>query len=102
MSYRIGITNDAIEPDGSSVHGDLALDELTAAGIEWSVIDAHPAHDDDLADLDAVYSLGHRSFGAAALAAAPRRRDRARLGGGDDTKDLEACPDAGGIGAHTP
>ncbi|WP_406249121.1 NAD(P)-dependent oxidoreductase [Microbacterium sp. M] len=102
MSYRIGITNDAIEPDGSSVHGDLALGELEAAGIVWSVIDAHPDSDDDLADLDAVYSLGHRGFDAAVLASAPRLRHIARFGAGYDTIDLDACSDAGVIVTNTP
>jgi len=102
MSYRIGITNDAIEPDGSSVHGDLALSELEAAGIEWCVIDAHPDSDDDLADLDAVYSLGHRGFDAAVLASAPRLRHIARFGAGYDTIDLDACSDAGVIVTNTP
>ncbi|MDQ0642610.1 NAD(P)-dependent oxidoreductase [Microbacterium murale] len=102
MTYRVGITNDAIDEDGTSVHGDLVLPELEAAGIEWSVIDAHPETDDDLADLDAVYSLGHRGFDASVLAAAPRLRHIARFGAGYDTIDLEACSDAGVIVTNTP
>jgi len=102
MSYRIGITNDAIDEDGASVHGDLCLGELEAAGIAWSVIDAHPDSDDDLVDLDAVYSLGHRAFDARTLAAAPRLRHIARFGAGYDTIDLDACSDAGVIVTNTP
>jgi phosphoglycerate dehydrogenase-like enzyme len=102
MSYRIGITNDAIDEEGKSVHGDLALGELSAAGIEWLVIDAHPETDDDLADLDAVYSLGHRGFDASVLASAPRLRHVARFGAGYDTIDLDACSDAGVIVTNTP
>lgn len=102
MSYRLGITNDAIDDDGTSVHGDLALGELAAAGIEWSVIDAHPETDDDLADLDAVYSLGHRAFDASVLVKAPQLRHIARFGAGYDTIDLEACSDAGVIVTNTP
>ncbi|WP_243229737.1 D-isomer specific 2-hydroxyacid dehydrogenase family protein [Microbacterium sp. CIAB417] len=102
MTYRLGITDDAIEPDGTSVHGDLGLADLEAAGVEWSVIDAHPETDADLAELDAVYSLGHREFGAAALASAPRLRHIARFGAGYDTIDLDACSDAGVIVTNTP
>ncbi|WP_144792648.1 2-hydroxyacid dehydrogenase [Microbacterium paludicola] len=102
MTYRIGITNEAIEPDGSSVHGDLALDQLEAAGIEWEIIDAHPHDDSDLADLDAVYALGHRTFDARVLAEAPRLRHVARFGAGYDTIDLEACSDAGVLVTNTP
>lgn len=102
MAYRIGITNEAIEPDGTSVHGDLALGELEAAGIEWEVIDAHPQDDSDLADLDAVYALGHRRFDAEVLAAAPRLKHIARFGAGYDTIDLDDCSDAGVVVTNTP
>lgn len=102
MSYRIGITNDAVDEHGKSVHGDLALADLEAAGIEWTVIDSHPDDDSDLADLDAVYSLGHRSFDAEVLAGAPRLRHIARFGAGYDTIDLDACSDAGVIVTNTP
>lgn len=102
MSYKIGITNEAIEPDGSSIHGDLRLGDLEAAGVSWDVIDAHPADDSDLTELDAVYALGHRRFDAEVLAAAPRLKHVARFGAGYDTIDLSACSDAGVIVTNTP
>lgn len=102
MGYRIGITNDAIEPDGSSVHGDLKLGALEAAGIEWTLIDAHSDSAADLAGLDAVYSLGHRAFTAEVIEGAPQLRHIARFGAGYDTIDLEACSDAGVIVTNTP
>lgn len=102
MSYLLGITDDAIEADGSSVHGDLRLDELEAAGIEWRIIEAHPENDDDLAELDAVYALGHRPFDAEVLRSAPRLRHVARFGAGYDTIDLDACTAAGVVVTNTP
>jgi phosphoglycerate dehydrogenase-like enzyme len=102
VTYVIGITDDAIDADGSSVHGDLRLDELEAAGIEWRIIAAHPDSDDDLAELDAVYALGHRPFDAAVLQHAPRLRHVARFGAGYDTIDLAACTAAGVVVTNTP
>lgn len=102
MSYVIGITDDAIEADGSSVHGDLGLGTLAEAGIEWRRIAAHPVSADDLDGLDAVYSLGHRAFAEEDLARAPRLRHIARFGAGYDTIDVPACTRAGVVVTNTP
>ncbi len=102
MNYRIGVTDDAVNADGSSVHGDLRLGELVEAGIEWSLIDAHAHGGKDLEGLDAVYALGHRPFNAAVLADAPRLRHIARFGAGYDTIDLDACTAAGVVVTTTP
>jgi phosphoglycerate dehydrogenase-like enzyme len=102
VTYRIGITDDAIAADGTSVHGDLRLRELVEAGIAWEVISAHPESDDDLAGLDAVYALGHRRFDAGVLACAPRLRHVARFGAGYDTIDVADCTAAGVAVTTTP
>jgi phosphoglycerate dehydrogenase-like enzyme len=102
--FRVAVTADAARPDGSSIHGDLGLDRLTEQGIEWHVLPSYqnPIPVDQLAGVQAVYSLGHIAFGCETLEHAPDLRLIARFGAGYDTVDLEACTEAGVVVTNTP
>ncbi len=102
--FRVAITADAVRPDGSSIHGDLGLERLTDAGVQWQVL---PAYEDPiprrhLEGVDAVLSLGHIHFGEETMAAAPALKLVARFGAGYDTIDLDACTRAGVLVTNTP
>lgn len=102
--FRVAITADAVRPDGSSIHGDLRLERLTDAGIQWHVL---PGYEDpiplrQLEGVDAVLSLGHIHFGEETVAAAPELKLVARFGAGYDTIDLDACTRAGVLVTNTP
>ncbi|SEB70384.1 Lactate dehydrogenase [Paramicrobacterium humi] len=102
--FTVAITADAAQPDGSSVHGDLRLRDLEEHGIAWRVLDRYvnPIPPADLADVDAVYSLGHLPFDEELVSQLPRLKLVARFGAGVDTIDLDACTRAGVVVTNTP
>lgn len=102
--FRVAITADAVRPDGSSIHGDLGLERLSRAGIDWHVLPSYqdPIPAQHLQGVDAVLSLGHIHFGSETLAAAPDLKLVARFGAGYDTIDLDACTQAGVVVTNTP
>lgn len=103
-TYRVAVTADVVRPDGSSVHGDLGLDRLTDAGLEWFVLptttDPVPAH--DLVGVDALLNMGHAHITPELLAQAPSLRHVARFGAGYETVDVPACTAAGVVVTNTP
>lgn len=102
--FRVAITADAVRPDGTSIHGDLGLERLTEAGVQWQVLPAYedPIPAQHLEGVDAVLSLGHIHFGEETLVAAPQLKLVARFGAGYDTIDLAACTRAGVLVTNTP
>src|ERR1700712_5693465 len=102
--YRVAVTADAVQPDGSSIHGDLGLDRLTDAGISWQVLPGYhdPIPAGQLQGVQSVLSLGHITVGAETMANAPDLRHVARFGAGFDTVDLTACTGAGVVVTNTP
>lgn len=104
VPFRVAITADAVRPDGSSIHGDLGLERLSRAGIDWHVLPSHedPIPAQHLEGVDAVLTLGHIHFGAETLAAAPGLKLVARFGAGYDTIDLDACTQTGVVVTNTP
>ncbi|WP_157155376.1 2-hydroxyacid dehydrogenase [Diaminobutyricimonas sp. LJ205] len=102
--YRVAITADVVRPDGSSVHGDLGLDRLTARGIDWSVLpeDAPVLPPEHFDNVDAVLAMGHTHFDAETVDRTPRLRHIARFGAGYETIDLDACTRAGVVVTNTP
>ncbi|MCU1574515.1 MAG: hypothetical protein JWO93_2597 [Micrococcaceae bacterium] len=104
QQYRVAVTADAVQPDGSSIHGDLGLDRLTDAGIFWQVLPGYhdPIPTDQLQGVQSVLSLGHIGFGAGTVDNAPNLRHVARFGAGYDTIDLAACTRAGVVVTNTP
>lgn len=102
--YRVAVTRDGARPDGSSVYGPLGLDRLEQHGIQWRVLPsaADPIPADELADVDAVWSMMGAHFDAALLDQLPRLRHIARFGAGFDTIDVPACTRAGVAVTNTP
>lgn len=104
MTYRLAITRAYAEPDGSTIFGDIRLDELTAAGVEWHVLPEpkHRLDADELAGSDAVLVLGAERFDADSIPAGGRLKHVARFGAGFDAVDVVACAAAGIIVTNTP
>lgn len=102
--FRVAITADAVRPDGTSIHGDLGLERLTNAGVQWHVLPSYenPIPRPHLQGADAVLSLGHINFGEETLAGAPGLKLVARFGAGYDSIDLDACTRAGVLVTNTP
>ncbi|NMR18756.1 NAD(P)-dependent oxidoreductase [Cellulomonas fimi] len=103
--YRVGLTADCARPDGSTIFGDVGLDRLTAAGLEWEVMPDAEGHElaaDVIAGYDAVLSFGHLRFPRALLRAAPRVKHIARFGAGYDGIDPAALAAEGVVVTTTP
>ena len=104
MSYRVVITRGYAEPDGSTIFGDIGLERLTRAGIEWSVLEEQVAElrPDQLADADAVLVLGHERVSVGSIPPGGRLRHVARFGAGFDAIDVAACAERGVVVTNTP
>ncbi|MCL2463471.1 MAG: hypothetical protein FWF28_00140 [Micrococcales bacterium] len=103
-SYRIALTDDCRYDGGQTMFGDLHLERLTAAGIDWHFLPAidGPWDPAALADVDAVVSFAHAAFGAALAQRLPRLRHIARYGAGFDGIDVEGLAAHGVVVTTTP
>jgi D-3-phosphoglycerate dehydrogenase len=92
-SFRVGVTRDFLQPDGTVAFGDIGLGKLDdAPGVQWeflkeNVTELTPHH---ASDYNALLVLAPRVT-AATLAGQPRLAVVARFGVGYDTVDVEAC-----------
>lgn len=103
--YRVGLTADGAAPDGTTIFGDIGLDRLIAAGMEWEVMppvvgSVPPA--EVIGRYDAVLSLGHLHFPRELAVAAPRLRHISRFGAGHDGIDLGGLAEHGVVVTNTP
>lgn len=104
-TYRVGVTADSLRPDGSPVFGDVGLDQLREAGLEWDVMPSATADGLTPAILDgydAVLSFGHLPFSRVLVEEAPRLKHVARFGAGYDGIDLDGLADAGVVVTNAP
>jgi len=103
-TYRVGVTADGFLPDGTSRFGNLGLERLSVAGLDWEYLPplAHELTADALAPFDAVLSLGHLGLTRDAAAAAPRLRHLARYGAGYDGIDVPGLAAEGVVVTNTP
>lgn len=104
MPYRVAVTRAFAEPDGTTIFGDIGLDRLTEAGIEWETLAAPSSRIDahDLEGFDAVLVLGAERFDADSIPAGGRLRHVARFGVGYDAVDVQACAAANITVTNTP
>ena len=104
MPYRVAVTRAFAEPDGTTIFGDIGLDRLTEAGIEWRTLAAPSSRIDaqELEDFDGVLVLGAERFDADSIPPGGRLRHVARFGAGYDAVDIEACAAAGITVTNTP
>ncbi|MGP9844078.1 2-hydroxyacid dehydrogenase [Brachybacterium sp. 107] len=93
--WKLAVTADYSEADGSTIYGDIGLGTLAEQGIEWSRVEV-PISPGALEGFDAVLLLSGTPFGAAQLEGVTTLTHVARFGAGFDSVDLEAC-DAAGI-----
>lgn len=103
-SHRVVVTPDALNRDGTSVHGDLRLERLSDHGIEHILLPSVSPEItcEELGDADAALVMAHTRFTAQVIDNAPRLRHIARFGAGYDTIDIEACTRNGVIVTNTP
>lgn len=93
--WKLAVTADYAEADGSTIYGDIGLSGLAADGIEWSLIET-PIAPGALEGFDAVLLLSGTPLGEEQLEGVTTLRHVARFGAGFDAVDLAAC-DARGI-----
>lgn len=104
MSYRVAVTADLNTPDGRSVFGDIGLDRLSAAGIDYDVFTEFTprlsaAH---LRGFNAVLLMGSSTVDEQTLQGLDGFRQVARFGAGYDSVDVDACTAAGVAVTNTP
>lgn len=103
-TFRVALTRDFRNDDGSIGWGDIGLGRLEAEpGIEWEFLPVNesPLSPGALAGYDGVMVLGN-SVDAGSLEGADRLKVLARFGVGYDTIDLDACTAKGVPVAITP
>ncbi|MGB4137521.1 MAG: NAD(P)-dependent oxidoreductase [Microbacterium sp.] len=104
--YVVGLTADGADASGETVFGDIGLDRLVDAGLEWRLLPEIPAHGpvdpEALAGVDAVVSFGHIPFDAELVRAVPRLRHIARFGAGYDGIDPHDLAAEGVILTNAP
>lgn len=96
--WKVAITGDYAEADGSTIYGDIGLDQLAQHGIEWSLVsaDGAPLRGEELEGYDALVLLGSLALGEEQLEGVTTLKHVARFGAGYDQVDLAVC-DARGI-----
>jgi phosphoglycerate dehydrogenase-like enzyme len=95
--FRVGLTRDVRQPDGTVAVGDIGLGLLEkAAGVEWEFLaeDVDELRPVDIEGFDAVLVFSPAAT-TRTLAGAERLTLLARLGVGYDRIDLDACTDRG-------
>ena len=103
--FRVGLTRDALRPDGTLVLADLGLTVLEETrGVEWQLLPEHggtlePEH---VRGFDALLQLAPALTEDAVREAAGRLAIVARLGVGYDNVPLDACTQAGIVVTVTP
>lgn len=101
--WRLVVSGDLAEADGTTMYGDIGLDQLAAAGVDWRVAGSEEEglRAEDLADADAVLLLGQLPITAENLEGTSLRHV-ARFGAGYDKVDLAACEERGIIVTNAP
>ena len=92
--WKLAVTADYAEADGSTIYGDIGLCGLAQDGIDWSLVEM-PIRPGALEGYDAVLLLSGTPLGRAQLEGVTTLRHVARFGAGFDAVDLEACDERG-------
>lgn len=96
-AWKLAITADLAEADGTTVYGDIGLSTLADHGIEWSLVGAagRDLTAQELRGFDALLLLSGTPFGPEQLEGGTTLTHVARFGAGFDAVDLGACAAAG-------
>ncbi|GAA1488880.1 NAD(P)-dependent oxidoreductase [Brachybacterium sacelli] len=95
--WKLAVTADYAEADGSTIYGDIGLGTLAEHDIEWSLVGdgERELRGDELEGFDAVVLLSGTPFGRAQLEGVTTLKHVARFGAGFDSVDLAACDTRG-------
>ncbi len=101
--FRVGVTPDFLNPDGTLGFGDIGLTSLEQAGLKWEFLPERTSElrPDQLADYDALLLLAPR-LTPQSLAGVERLKIVARFGVGYDSVDVPACTRHGVLLTITP
>ena len=102
--FRVGVTRDFLQPDGTLGFGDIGLAMLDQApGVEWEFLAERSPElrPEQVAGFDALAVLGSRISGET-LSGAERLAVIARFGVGYDSVDVAACTERGVLLTITP
>ncbi len=102
--FRVGLTQDFLNPDGSLGFGDIGLDRLDGAdGVEWEFLPNSGPElcAEQIHDYDALMVLGPRVT-ARTFSGVERLSLVARFGVGYDNVDVDACTQCGVALTITP
>ncbi|MBL8848819.1 MAG: dehydrogenase [Planctomycetaceae bacterium] len=99
--FRVGVTGDFLKPDGSCGFGDIGLEQLTAAGVEWEFFPFARELPPEASDYDGLLVLAP-SVTAQTVAGGGNLKVVARFGVGYDSVDVAACTAAGVLVTITP
>src|SRR4051812_31898271 len=100
--FKVGITQDFIKPDGSFGFGEIGLDALSIAKIDWEFLPEAGEIPPEIADsFDGLLVLGPRVT-ANTVRGPKRLLVVARFGVGYDNVDVTACSAAGVLLTITP
>ncbi|GAB3523943.1 2-hydroxyacid dehydrogenase [Arthrobacter monumenti] len=103
--YRVAITGENANPDGSTIYGDIGLERLEQAGLSWEVLPKSGSSTVSAAELEgfnALFALGHYKVGADSIRGLKDFRHVARFGAGYDAVDIPACTEAGVVVTNAP
>lgn len=102
--WKLAVTADYANPDGSTVYGDIGLGTLAEQGIDWSLVgqDGGPLRAEELEGFDALLLLSGTPLGQEQLEGVTTLKHVARFGAGYDSVDLEACDRRGIVVTNAP
>lgn len=103
-SWKLAVTSDCADADGTTVYGDIGLDLRAEEGVEWGLVDVEdgglrPRH---LEGFDALLLLSGARVGTEQLVGVTTLKHVARFGAGYDSVDLEACDQQGIVVTNAP
>ncbi|MCU1523136.1 MAG: hypothetical protein JWO18_30 [Microbacteriaceae bacterium] len=103
-TYRVAVTGDQANPDGSTIFGDIGLARLETAGFEWRVIpvDGDVLSPTQIHGFDALLMMGGKGIDSSSFDETNRLRHIARFGAGYDAIDVAACTRSGVVVTNTP
>lgn len=104
MTFTVGISRDFLDSSGKNVWGDIGLDGLDEAGLEWEYMadSAEELTPEQLERYDAILYAAPAVTAASFEGVANPPLILARFGVGFDAVDLAACSRAGTVATITP